>query len=168
LKHAKIPRQERIMENTTDKGVYTLVISVPSNSSLYVGRLGHIVIPKGLYLYTGSAIGPGGLKGRIRRHLRRKKKKFWHIDYLLSSKNVSIKAIVYSSISSRLECKVNGSLSKFLSAPVKGFGSSDCANSCTSHLLRYNGRSKSSLINFVRESYRRCGLVPIIAQIWCN
>jgi Uri superfamily endonuclease len=45
------------------------------------GRL-PIVLPAGRYLYCGSAKGPGGLKARLSRHMRRGKSVRWHVDQL--------------------------------------------------------------------------------------
>jgi Uri superfamily endonuclease len=147
------------------KGVYTLIIFISANTSLKVGRLGRIFFPRGIYLYTGSALGSGGIGQRLQRHLKRKKKRFWHIDYLLTSENASVKAIVYSLSSNRMECKVNRYLSKSLPIQSKGFGSSDCSSSCSSHLLRFDGKSEDYLLKLVRISYSRCGLNPIIKVI---
>lgn len=38
-----------------------------------IGKLGVLLFGKGFYAYFGSMFGPGGLKSRIRRHLRKKK-----------------------------------------------------------------------------------------------
>ncbi len=57
---------------------------------------------------------------RIERHLRNKKKKFWHIDYLLhyaAAKRVWIGNFP--------EEKMAAILSKKMEIPVLGFGSSD-------------------------------------------
>ena len=65
------------------RGVYVLVVSIDEPASLKVGRLGRLSFKKGLYAYVGS--GQVGLRARVARHLRRNKKRFWHIDYLLGS-----------------------------------------------------------------------------------
>ncbi|HYA22015.1 MAG TPA: DUF123 domain-containing protein [Thermoproteota archaeon] len=44
----------------------------------------------GLYLYVGSARGPGGLRARVARHLRRDKVRKWHIDYLTASSSFNL------------------------------------------------------------------------------
>jgi Uri superfamily endonuclease len=41
-----------------------------------------IALPAGRYLYCGSAKGPGGLKARLSRHMRRGKSVRWHVDQL--------------------------------------------------------------------------------------
>ncbi len=47
-----------------------------------VGKLGEFFFPQGVYLYSGSARGLGGLSSRLQRHLLGSSKKHWHIDYL--------------------------------------------------------------------------------------
>ncbi|MEM2886066.1 MAG: GIY-YIG nuclease family protein, partial [Thermoproteota archaeon] len=93
----------------SNKGVYTLLISVPSGLSLKVGKLGRVRLKKGIYIYTGSALGPGGLEKRLRRHLGRKKKRFWHVDYLLASGNAHVKAIAFAPTYGRAVCRLNKS-----------------------------------------------------------
>ena len=43
---------------------------------------------KGDYFYIGSA--KGCLETRLQRHLRKEKRIFWHIDYLLENQKVKI------------------------------------------------------------------------------
>ena len=95
----------------------------------------------GYYTYTGSALGKGAssLKHRIARHLRKEKRKFWHIDYLLADKNVSVEAVIVAETNENMECKTNHYLKSIMGAKVqvKGFGASDCRKNCTSHLLYF-------------------------------
>jgi Uri superfamily endonuclease len=61
----------------------------------------------------------------------------WHIDYLLSDKDVNLTAIVAGIMSQKMECAVNRCLREMFRAqiPFLGFGSSDCTEHCSSHLL---------------------------------
>jgi Uri superfamily endonuclease len=63
------------------KGIYQLLIHLPENVSIAIGKKERWEFPKGYYIYTGSA--RNGLEKRVERHLRKDKKHFWHIDYLL-------------------------------------------------------------------------------------
>lgn len=65
-----------------EPGTYlvALVSSVPL--SLEIGRRGTLRAPAGVYLYVGSALGPGGLQGRLGRHLRGSDARRWHVDHL--------------------------------------------------------------------------------------
>ena len=47
-----------------------------------IGKLGCFSFPAGKYIYTGSAMGPGGIQARLLRHQKIIKKKHWHIDFL--------------------------------------------------------------------------------------
>ncbi len=114
-------------------GVYQLIIIIKKETTLHIGKLGNITIPKGVYIYTGSAMN--GLDNRIRRHLRKNKINHWHIDYLLKSKVANIIGVIKIQSENKIECELNR-----LTLPVMnilpqlmGFGSSDC-RVCHSHL----------------------------------
>jgi len=96
-----------------------------------VGQLGEVSFKKGNYIYIGSA--KGCLEARLRRHLKKDKKTYWHIDYLLENEKVRILQIW--TIDKRMECQT---AEVFYQDPTteiikKGFGSSDCK--CLTHLL---------------------------------
>ena len=113
------------------KGVYILLITVKRPIQISVGALGKIQFDNGNYAYVGS--GQNNLEKRVSRHLNKKKKKHWHIDYLLSNQNVVIEKVLYKKVAKKEECRLAQALCKF-ETPVKGFGSSDC--SCESHLIK--------------------------------
>ena len=110
------------------KGSYVLLVGLPEEQTIAVGRLRDIRFPCGYYAYVGSAMG--GVESRVSRHLRRNKKRHWHIDYLLDK--ASIIDISVCESGDRVECAIAEALgSKFDS--ISGFGSSDCH--CRSHLF---------------------------------
>ena len=115
----------------TSKGVYVLVISVDEDISVDVGALGKVLFRKGLYAYVGSA--QNGLERRIERHLRKRKRKFWHIDYLLDDDAVRVLKVFYKKGRKPEECEIARKIGE-RSALTKGFGCSDCA--CKSHMFR--------------------------------
>ena len=96
-----------------------------------MGALGKIEFRKGTYAYVGSA--QNGIEKRVARHLRREKRKFWHIDYLLAQETVRIEKVLCKRAPRQEECRTAQALSE-LGSPVRGFGSSDC--SCSSHLFK--------------------------------
>jgi len=112
------------------KGIYVLLISLSKDAKLHIGSLGVIAFRKGLYAYVGSA--QNSIDKRVARHFSRRKKKFWHIDYLLSSKHAKILAVYFKIASKKEECQIARLLSK-QELFVPGFGCSDCA--CCSHLF---------------------------------
>lgn len=65
-----------------ERGTYALILEAGVNKSIKVGKLGKLDIEPGFYIYIGSAFGPGGLKARLRHHLKPATKPHWHIDYL--------------------------------------------------------------------------------------
>jgi Uri superfamily endonuclease len=117
------------MENV--KGVYILIALVAKRFNVNVGALDRLSFEKGTYAYVGSA--QSNLERRVTRHLKKNKRKFWHIDYLLHNDNAKIAGIFYLTAGESKECWVAKELGKrgFL---IDGFGSSDC--NCRSHLFK--------------------------------
>lgn len=145
------------LEIKRNKGVYTLIINLAKRANLEVGSLGSCKFEKGWYAYTGSALGVAGLKGRIERHLRTDKICFWHIDYLLQSKHSSVKAIVCAKTNMRYECKIAEEISHMNVKPIKGFGISDCRESCESH-LHYVMNGFNETLGSILNAYSNSGL----------
>ena len=112
-------------------GIYVLVISVDTDTELAVGALGQVYFEKGLYAYVGSA--QANLEKRVARHLRKAKRKFWHIDYLLDSEAAKIIRVFWKYATKDEECAIAYRLSRN-SREVKQFGCGDCK--CASHLFR--------------------------------
>jgi len=125
------------------KGIYLLVIKVNKDLKLKVGSLGKIDFKKGIYIYVGSA--QNSLKKRIKRHKLKKKKIFWHIDYLLDNKFSKIIKIFYKKADKSQECEVAKKLIKY-GIPIDHFGSSDCK--CKSHLIKIKELKIIDKLNF--------------------
>jgi Uri superfamily endonuclease len=135
-------------------GIYTLLLFVKNETTVTVGKLGKQQFPRGYYTYTGSALGKGAsLKNRLARHLKKQKQMFWHIDYLLADKNVSVKAIIAVETRKKMECDINSYLKNMFDPKilVKGFGSSDCKKKCGSHLLFFSKNVETE--KFIQEFY---------------
>ena len=113
-----------------EKGVYVLVVSVGKDIKVNVGALGSIDFEKGLYAYVGSA--QRNFEKRIKRHLRKAKRKFWHIDYLLDNTSAKVVKMFYKEAEKSEECKIARELTA-RAVPVVNFGCSDC--DCVSHLF---------------------------------
>ncbi len=124
------------------KGVYLLLLSLPFANRVSVGRLGTFYFPAGFYFYVGSAMGPGGLRSRLDRHIRREKRMHWHIDYLRLI--AEIEEIWLQVTRGRVECRWAAAAQSLPEAknPVPRFGASDCR--CTSHLIHLTARPKVS------------------------
>jgi len=117
------------------KGAYVLALRLDEPVGLAIG--GHTaIIEPGAYVYSGSAYGPGGIRARLSRHLRRDKKLHWHVDRL----TLAASAIEALALEAGSECAIVETLSRsaaFIPA-LAGFGSSDC-RTCPTHLLRWLG-----------------------------
>jgi Uri superfamily endonuclease len=98
------------------------------DTTILVGKKGLIHFQKGCYVYVGSAFN--GLEQRVQRHLRKQKKKHWHIDYLLPYTRVI--EVFYKESTQREECTIAETFEGVFSS-IPGFGCSDC--SCASHLF---------------------------------
>ena len=141
-------------------GTYVLALRLVDGrpQEIKVGRLGTFLFPAGWYLYAGSALGPGGLRARLSRHLRRldgsapvppgevgfgwessgserpgAKRAHWHVDYVREAADWS--GAWVSSSDQRRECDWAGALRGLPTATLvaPGFGASDCR--CACHLV---------------------------------
>ena len=100
--------------------------------------MGEVSFKEGDYIYIGSA--KGCLEARLRRHLKKDKKIYWHIDYLLKDERTQISQIW--TIDKKMECRT---AEVFYQDPTteiikKGFGSSDCK--CVSHLFYIKNKER--------------------------
>lgn len=99
-----------------------------------VGALGRMELTPGRYAYAGSALGPGGVRARLERHLRASGRPHWHVDHLRSVARPESAWWVHAG--ERLECRWAAALAgrPGTARPVAGFGASDCG--CPGHLVR--------------------------------
>ncbi|MGB7055785.1 MAG: GIY-YIG nuclease family protein, partial [bacterium] len=107
-------------------GTYLLDIFLQGSRTIRIGQLGRFSFRKGHYVYVGSA--KKNFYQRIDRHLREKKKMYWHVDYLLQHARVTN---VWSC--DLAEERVADILSALMRTPVLHFGASDKRS--TSHLF---------------------------------
>ena len=117
-------------------GSYLLWLQVPARRTLRIGRLGEALFEAGVYGYAGSALGPGGVRARLARHLSTGKSLRWHIDYLRAAAEVHGVWVIYDK--KRYEHDLAQALLSLKGAkkPLIGFGSSDCA--CETHLVGFS------------------------------
>jgi len=143
-----------LLEDLPEKGAYTLVIMMRARDSIAVSRLGIFTFPKGYYAYTGSAMN--NLPKRVERHIKKKKIKHWHIDFLVGNDHAELSSVIASSAGQNIECKANKALFAIegTSVPVSGFGASDCKNGCKSHLAYFGERSpQKKILNAYRTLF---------------
>ncbi|MEM3061511.1 MAG: GIY-YIG nuclease family protein [Candidatus Bathyarchaeia archaeon] len=143
------------------RGVYTIVLMLEKSLRIKIGRLGLKNFREGFYAYVGSGLGRGSssVLGRLRRHLKRGKKLFWHMDYLSSHKGVKILEVFYAETDFKMECVLNNEIWKTLRRNffIKGFGSSDC--NCESHLTWIGNKiSIDRVKESIKKAYKNVGL----------
>ncbi len=112
-------------------GAYILLVELAEETAVRLPRRAPVILAAGCYLYCGSARGPGGIRARVARHMRRDKSVRWHIDQLTAA------GIVRGAwtFPGGDECALVAGLAA-LPVPIPGFGSSDCPT-CRSHLLAW-------------------------------
>jgi Uri superfamily endonuclease len=123
------------------KGIYILLIHLNRDIAITVGSLGTREFKESNYVYVGSA--QKGVEQRVARHLKKEKRLFWHIDYLLNDGAAEIVEVYVKPASKEEECQVAAKICE-KAEPVAGFGCSDCH--CPSHLfrLRHSGNPSFS------------------------
>jgi len=141
-----------MLVNIKVKGVYALIVKLEKDIKVNIGALGKINFKKGDYAYIGSA--QNNLQRRIDRHLRDKKRKHWHIDYLLKNKKAKVTEVYYKTAGKEEECRIAKLLEKN-ETPVKRFGCSDCK--CASHLFKLENKKtiRKEMIKYENSSNRR-------------
>ncbi len=115
-----------------NKGSYLLLLENPEDIMVKVGKLGDIRFQKGWYVYVGSALH--ALDSRIQRHQKKRKKRFWHIDYLASTV-MKIKKVYPIRRTDRIESQLAQTIGKISDDYIKHFGTSDSQDS--SHLFYF-------------------------------
>ena len=105
-------------------GAYLILIRLAEACRLDIPRLPAGRLAPGWYLYAGSARGPGGIRARAGRHLRRGGRMRWHVDRLTA---VAAGLWAFPAPGGQ-ECALIDAL---LARPgfetaMPGFGSSDC------------------------------------------
>lgn len=125
-------------------GTYALALRLAELRTLRVRGVER-VFPPGVYIYVGSAAGPGGIRARLGRHIRGAGTPRWHVDFL----RVVTDVIEWHFVPElALECHWAQSLASLPEAviPVPGFGASDCRHGCAAHLVGFPDEIKLSLL----------------------
>jgi sugar fermentation stimulation protein A len=115
-----------------NKGSYLLLLENPEDRTLTVGKLGNIRFQKGWYVYVGSALH--ALDSRINRHQKKRKKIFWHIDYIASTV-MNVKKVYPIRRAEKIESQLAHAIGEISDGSIKHFGTSDTHDS--SHLLYF-------------------------------
>lgn len=132
-------------------GTYILLLHLPLNTPLQIGKLGQFNFPAGFYTYVGSAFGSGGLAGRLKHHLSPVKKAHWHIDYFRTAAQVIEVWLSTNTVHREHEWADLLLAIPGASVLVDKFGASDCQ--CDSHLIYFE--LKPDIEDFIILSQRR-------------
>ena len=126
-----------------------------------VGRLGNLQLQPGFYVYIGSALGSGGVRGRLGHHMQHAERPHWHIDYLRAKTTIVAVWFRYHRKSLEHAWARRFAALPGASVPMAGFGSSDC--DCESHLFYF----KDGVQGTPQDSCTRCDgkLRPYLARL---
>ena len=133
-----------------NKGSYLLVLENSADVTLTVGKLGDIHFPAGCYVYVGSALN--SLDSRIKRHQRKRKKCFWHIDYIASTV-MQIKKVYPIRRPERMESQLAQVLGHISDGAIKGFGASDAPDGSHLFYFRTSPLRKRKFIEIIFEAW---------------
>lgn len=112
-----------------NKGCYMVILKLKNDMYEKVGNLGEIHFRKGFYIYVGSAFK--NMNSRIARHRSKRKRMYWHIDYLRNIADVV--QIIPIRTATDLECSLAARISAVAEWKIPFFGGADC--NCSSHLF---------------------------------
>jgi len=116
-------------------GTYFLILFSSTEAMTRVGRLGSLRLQPGYYVYVGSALGSGGVRGRLAHHLRPAKHPHWHIDYIRMKTTIETVWFCYNRKSREHVWAQRFAAMPGASVAMVGFGASDCG--CESHLFYF-------------------------------
>ena len=131
---------------------YVLVLYKISASDVAFGKR-LFAMTRGLYLYVGSA--KRGLDHRLARHLRKVKLLRWHVDYLTTRDDITVRAVFLSTLG---ECETFRRVAALGTPLGHRLGSSDCR--CTSHFVALSARS----VRAVKHHLSDVGFVPYTSR----
>jgi len=120
-------------------GIYLIEVCLARRETVRVGRRGPVQFGPGRYVYVGSAMR--ALPHRILRHVRRRKKRRWHIDSL-TTRGVVVGVWVWPPVKAD-ECRFAEVFAASMPI-VAGFGCSDCR--CGGHLFEGSGAVAAELL----------------------
>jgi len=141
-------------------GTYAVILQADRVQEIAIGRFGVLAIQTGIYVYIGSAFGPGGLAARVGRHWRGGDVRRWHIDYLRA---VTQPLEVWTTVDPTPREHVWANVMRELSGamvPMAGFGASDC--DCEAHLFYF--AAMPSLAQFRRRYTAQAKLIQPVRR----
>ncbi len=115
-------------------GLYVFVRHLEQPRTVSIGMLGTYRLEPGAYLYVGSA--RRNLEQRVGRHLAGTGKPRWHVDTLSRLELRGRRFALLLRGTTLTECTLNRMVGRVpsVTAPIPGFGASDCRAGCAAHL----------------------------------
>ncbi len=151
-----------------DKGTYIILSEATTPFQCRIGKLGELKGAKGYYLYVGSAQGSGGLKARVRHHLRISSKPHWHFDYIRPY--LSLKWIWFAESRIRYEHQWALALENLPASRcvLEKFGATDC--NCKSHFYYFKNPPDIAAFKktLTRLQFNSTGLSRKVVEEWEN
>jgi len=127
-------------------GTYAVLLMPRQQGTIQIGRLGPLTLNgvEEVFLYVGSALGPGGVAARCRHHHRIASRPHWHLDFLRPWCDLTGVWVAYGH--ERLEHRWAQALGALPGArwPLLRFGASDCR--CPAHLIALPKRPSDGLL----------------------
>lgn len=143
---------EYVEGESGDRGAYWLILRLDGDRTVNAGGLGVLRFKAGHYAYVGSAMR--GLDARMARHLRKRKRFHWHVDYLRDAADKAECLAIRGP--EREECRIAAALAEVMEPGPAGFGASDCG--CATHLFYSTGHPLDSpAAHSVLERFRMAG-----------
>jgi len=135
------------MFKNMNSGIYFLLIRNDKGQLLKIKNK-DCFFRRGFYVYVGSA--QKNLKQRIERHLRKEKKKHWHIDYLLEFAKIIEVKIITNRQKEKEQLYAEKWIKKADFIPARKFGASD--SKAETHLTGFKTKKKIINSNLWKQS----------------
>lgn len=144
-------------------GTYLLVLRADAPARVGVGSLGELEVRPGYYLYAGSALGPGGLRARLSRHIAGQGALRWHIDYLRRAVQPVEAWCAAGPLRREHEWAVSLAAAGECRIALARFGASDCR--CPAHLFYLPHRPDPAWLRASLEQSSSIGEIQVFAAL---
>jgi len=140
-------------EISRESGTYIVILRSDARRTIRVGARGPVKLQHGWYLYAGSALGPGGLRARLGRHLSGTGHTRWHIDYVRRATDPCAAWLCVGTKRAEHGWATALACMPDMEPVAPGLGASDCK--CATHL--FYTQAEPNIADF-NSSLRRMGL----------
>ncbi|MGC8573176.1 MAG: DUF123 domain-containing protein [Caldisphaera sp.] len=131
-------------EITSEKGVYLIVFKIIKGFNCIINKKFYI-FDKGYLLYIGSA--GNGLRNRLKRHVNKKGKLRWHIDYISHRKETDAVILFYKE--GNFGVKFEDKLSEYFYSTLKNVDYLGSTDSSMPHL--YYSKESNIILDIIEK-----------------